>query len=182
VKPEKTPNNHPNSVRAEILAWLRPLLATKHVKLPAVVTKATKHFLGDPAFLRRFAAEMLRALIQRVAYDAFYHSRGSLDIRLTKVTLPDVAHSIIERWESSKWQNHYEHAGDTYVALPELTTELGRLAIAERRVRAASEERAALFVERLIARLSPKERVLQCWTPDEVTALYNEINGDEAAA
>lgn len=174
---EKTPNNGPNTVRAEIVAWLRAGLAKKKVKLPDLVNDATTHFLGDVDFLRRFASEMLRTTIYRVAVEEIAANRGPLDIRLAPASIPNVAPSIWARWE-----NHLEHAGDSYVPLPELTPELGRLAIAERRARMDSEERAASFVERLIARLSPKQCVRECWTPEQVTALYKGIHGDEAAA
>ena len=118
------------SVRQEVRTWLaEQIRAKRSFKLPKLVDRAVKVFAADHGFLRRFASEMLRQAIYELAVNELSEARGPISLNAVPVKLgSSVSASVWERWEQ-----HFEHAGETYIRLPDLTATLGKLAIAERR-------------------------------------------------
>jgi len=167
------------SVRQEVRTWLaEQIRAKRSFKLPKLVDRAVKVFAADHGFLRRFASEMLRQAIYELAVNELSEARGPISLNAVPVKLgSSVSASVWERWEQ-----HFEHAGETYIRLPDLTATLGKLAIAERRARLDMEARNVEFLSRLIAPLGSQQKVRDCWKPEQVSSLYESLQPKSEAA
>jgi hypothetical protein len=168
------------TARQELIAYLKVKLSTgQPIKLPTVVDEATDHFSRDAAFLRRFAATMLRQVIYEVAVATIGTLRHPVNVRPGRAAVPtsEVAAGVWGRWETQ-----LEHVGDMYVPLLDLTKETGRVAVAERRKRADAEERMASLIERLISPLRRNQTIRGYWKPQEVERLVTALQPATEAA
>jgi hypothetical protein len=115
-------------------------------------------------------------LLELTIYDLARHligeQRRPLTLDLAPHALANPAPSI---WAA--WMGHFEHVGNQYIPLPDLTRESLRLAIGERERALAADGRAIEFLRRIGDRLAAHQTVRECWQPEELLALRRAVEG-----
>lgn len=167
-------------VRQEVARRIRGMMdRRKSFKLPTVCKGLVRDLLTEPKFIRQFAAAMLYSMVYDIAMKTIGDLRGSHigdlfvsphDLgRAKELTQPAVFGRI------NRWLKHFEHCGEQYVQLLNLTDSLACAAIAERYKRRDAEDRIICLLEQLKAPLKGEQTIGDYWTPEQIDALYQTI-------
>lgn len=162
------------SYRTQLREWIDNEIATSdQIKLPDLVNSAVNHFESDNRFVREFMRENLRDVI-------YEEAQRFVSLTRSHVQLGDMVTSrgqfkTLAR-HKSPFQTWLEHVGDHHVLVLDMTKSDLILAAQERQKRGEHEIAIASLWRAMAERLSAAQRVREVFTPDEIEAMFHQLN------
>lgn len=179
TKAEKKHQKAEKSLRQDIAERFRKLVDGEPVfNLPTLAQTVTRDLVKDPKFREKFIQTMTYTIVAGICRDVVGQMRGGSvgDIHFTAEALKkptDVKVSI--------FATHYEHDGEEYHLLVNLTKATGQQVINYRKKAIEIEQRRIVLIQRLIQPLKGRQTIGSKWTLQDIERIWDDLNSKPGA-
>ncbi len=162
--------------RAEIRTWIDDQLAGEdEVEIPALALKCARHFQRDATFTEQFLKDNMQPLIYEIARRQIGELRGRAAITLGDTVMSTEAMDRQAERLAQKWHGWFEHVDGRSVRFMEMSKADVRVAIEQRRTRAAGDTVVADLLTAIDAKLKDGQKVKDVFGTDEVERILQEV-------
>lgn len=170
------------SYRAQYRQWCReqrdaPREPGEGISASTIADAALAHFLQNAAFMRAFAAEVMRPMFYELTLEVFGETRRQRNgpILVVDSLLDPAAFEAAAERLSAKWGGWLEHANGRHIRLEDMRRVDILSAIAEREQRVARERSVITFLQRIAARLEGEQTVGEVFTAEEIKEIRRAL-------